>query len=192
MTAKRVQLVSLKLALVTGVAVALFWFVWSLFGAVPDKSTVILFKQSWTVPLSRWWDVFFAPVTVYLFGLIVCRLHDPNMDDFDKAMGWFCGFFGGLMSAISMFMSVGASVALTSLVVGFLSLLVSVDAALIYFISIVVGLATLVASLSFGFAFGLAFFVPLSLSCLLAIGFALSVRSLAFSLYKWISSENVS
>ena len=102
MSNKRYAVIILKFGLLASVLAAAFWGIWSMFATVPDHSVLRLTPvTSWTIPLSRWFDVVSAFFAVQLYAWLIRgyllfgkKVRVPEDDLF---IGLFVGLFVGLI-----------------------------------------------------------------------------------------------
>ncbi len=72
MSNKRYAVIILEFGLLASVLAAAFWGIWSMFATVPDHSVLRLTPvTSWTIPLSRWFDVVFAFFAVQIYAWLI-------------------------------------------------------------------------------------------------------------------------
>lgn len=104
-------------SLVTGVIIAAFWTIYSIFGDVPSVTNIKMMNKSWTIPLpftiSRWWDIVIGPLwsTFFVLFLTSKARKSECLDaglvfglifglDFGLVFGLFFGLVFGLTSGL--------------------------------------------------------------------------------------------
>ena len=95
MTNRRYAEMMLKFGLLASVLTASFWGIWSMFATVPDHSVLRLTPvTSWTIPLSRWFDVVFAFFAVQIYAwpirgyLLLSKKFSVSRDDLAFSLGF--------------------------------------------------------------------------------------------------------
>lgn len=143
MSNRRYGVIWLRVGLAASLFTALFWLIWSLFVPVPDHGTLqFSAKTSWTIPLSRWWDIpaAFLLVNVYAWTLRGWWFLGKAIDIADDVLvfGLIASLAAGLAAGLGASLFVGPGAA--SLFVGLGAILfVSLGATL--FVSLAAGLA---------------------------------------------------
>jgi len=103
-TSERIQ-VALRFSLLSAEIIALFWLIWYLVAGQVPITAPIKITPTYTLRLSRWWDVLIVPICLFLLVWIFSSKRKRN----EK---WVNNFFSFLATTLILFLFIILSLAL--------------------------------------------------------------------------------